>query len=66
MRNSTQFKQVRKNLFELKVQNYRLYLFFDDERIILVDGGKKGAEKSQTRDIDNAQRAKDEYFREKS
>ena len=64
-RNRTKFKQVRKNLFEMKVGRARLFSFFHPtERrwIIITHGWDKRSSRKQTNQIDRSIRVRDDYI----
>jgi hypothetical protein len=62
--NETQVSRVRSNLYEFKVDMLRIYFFMRIGKIIiLTNAGKKaGKTDKQTRDIERAEKIRDNYL----
>jgi hypothetical protein len=63
--NTSQYKEVRKNLYELKGVGVRLFGFFDETNrrfFLLTHGWKKGPPKEQTQQIERAEKLRNEYL----
>jgi len=64
IKNETQFKQVRGNLYEFKVDNLRLFCFITCRSILILTNGSKkaGKSKKQTIEIERAEMLRDAYL----
>ena len=65
IKNDTQFKHVRNNLYEFKVDNLRIFCFIQGGNILILTNASKkaGKSKKQTADIERAEKLRDEYIR---
>lgn len=62
--------QNSKSLYEIRVEVgtdiYRVFCFFDNERmIIIINGFRKKSQRTSIREIERAEKIKNEYFNEK-
>ncbi len=64
IKNETQFKQVRGNLYEFKVDNLRLFCFITCRNILILtnESKKAGKSKKQTIEIERAEMLRDAYL----
>jgi len=60
--NPTQFMKIRKNLYEIRIRDMRMFCFYKDGDLIITHGMAKKKDKEQTREISRAIRLRDRYL----